>query len=157
MLEPTSINHNLRHVVELVGYQLRKAKVEVSWDLEDEDGTVVMADHFQMEQLFLNLVLNAVQAMPEGGDLTLRTRRRAGKVNISVRDSGIGIPEEVKERIFNPFFTTREVGEGTGLGLAVSDSIVAAHGGTMRVESTPGEGSVFLLSFDAMAKEEGSS
>ena len=111
-----------------------------------------MADHFQMEQLFLNLVLNAVQAMPNGGTLTLRTRLRRGKVVAEVEDDGEGIAEETRERIFDPFFSTREVGEGTGLGLAVSDSIVAAHGGTLEVQSMVGKGSVFRVSFPVLSR-----
>jgi two-component system NtrC family sensor kinase len=143
-LEETSLNHNLRHVVELVGYQLRQTGVEVQLDLDDS-GAVVMADHFQMEQLFLNLVLNAVQAMPRGGELVLRTRVGDESAVAEVRDTGTGIPEEILDRIFDPFFTTREVGEGTGLGLAVSDSIVAAHGGSIEVRSTVGVGTVFRV------------
>jgi signal transduction histidine kinase len=149
VLEPTSINHNLKHVVELVDFQLRKGDVEVRMDLDDDE-PYVMADHFQMEQLFLNLVLNALQAMPDGGTLTLRTHTRDGKVTAEVRDTGVGIDREIRERIFDPFFTTRKVDEGTGLGLAVSDSIVASHGGTLEVESAPGEGSVFRVSFPTL-------
>jgi signal transduction histidine kinase len=108
-----------------------------------------MADHFQMEQMFLNLVLNAIEAMPEGGMLTLKTRVRDDQVVAEVTDNGSGISEGVRERIFDPFFTTREVGEGTGLGLAVSDSIVAAHGGTLEVESRLGEGSTFRVRLPA--------
>jgi signal transduction histidine kinase len=145
-LEPTSINHNLRHVAELVEYQLRRGHVDVRFEL-DPDEPLVMADHFQMEQLFLNLMLNALQAMPEGGALTLRTLRRDGTVVAEVRDTGNGIPAAIRERIFDPFFTTRDVGEGTGLGLAVSDAIVTAHGGRIGVESREGEGAVFRLSF----------
>lgn len=148
-LEPTSLNHNLRHVVELVGYQLRRAGVEVVLDL-DADHAMVRADHFQMEQLFLNLVLNAISAMPEGGTLTLKTRVRRGEVIVDVQDTGTGIPEEIRDRVFDPFFTTREVGEGTGLGLAVSHSIVAAHGGTIELDSEPGDGTTFRVRFTAM-------
>jgi signal transduction histidine kinase len=144
--ESTSINHNLRHVVELVGYQLRRADIQVVFDLDD-DQALVMADHFQMEQLFLNLVLNAIDAMPEGGTLTLRTRVAGGEVVAEVLDTGTGISEEIRDRLFDPFFTTRDVGEGTGLGLAVSDSIVAAHGGSIEVESNPGSGSTFRVRF----------
>jgi two-component system, NtrC family, sensor kinase len=144
-LEPTSINHNLRHVVELTAYQLRKGGVEVRLELDPTEPRV-MADHFQMEQLFLNLVLNALQAMPDGGVLTLRTVRRDAVVLAEVRDTGHGIPVTIRERIFDPFFTTREVGEGTGLGLAVSDSIVAGHGGRIEVESQVGDGAVFRVS-----------
>ena len=147
--EPTSLNHNLRHVVELVGYQLRRANVEVVLDL-DADHAVVMADHFQMEQLFLNLVLNAIDAMPEGGTITLRTRVREGDVVVEVQDTGTGIAEEIRERIFDPFFTTREIGEGTGLGLAVSDSIVRAHGGAIEIDSEIGGGTTFRVRFTAM-------
>jgi signal transduction histidine kinase len=151
--EPTSINHNLRHVVELVGYQLRRLNVEVRFDLAEDDARV-MADHFQMEQLFLNLVLNAIDAMPEGGTLTLRTRVREGKVVAEVSDTGTGIADEIRDRIFDPFFTTRDVGEGTGLGLSVSDSIVAAHGGSIEVDSKIGEGTTFRARFAVMQEEE---
>ncbi len=149
-LEPTSVNHNLQHVVELVGYQLRAAGVEVEMDL-DPSPAVVEADHFQMEQLFLNLVLNALDAMKEGGMLYLRTRVRGGKMIAEVRDTGHGISADIRDRIFDPFFTTREVGEGTGLGLAVTGSIVAAHGGTIEVESSVGRGTTFRVIITAMA------
>jgi two-component system NtrC family sensor kinase len=144
--EPTSINHNLRHVTELVQFQARKAKVRIAFDLDPEEPQA-SADHFQMEQLFLNLVLNAIQAMPDGGLLTLRTRRAEGRVVAEVRDTGGGIPDSIRDRIFDPFFTTRDVGEGTGLGLTVSDSIVTAHGGRIEAQSLPGKGSVFRVSF----------
>jgi signal transduction histidine kinase len=150
--EPTSINHNLRHVVELVGYQLRRRNVEVRFDM-DEDDALVMADHFQMEQLFLNLVLNAIDAMPDGGTLTLRTRVRGKKVLAEVSDTGSGIADDVRDRIFDPFFTTREVGEGTGLGLSVSDSIVARHGGSIEFDSKLDEGTSFRVSFTVMQEE----
>jgi len=151
-LERTSINHNLRHVVELVGYQLRAAGVEVEMDL-DSDPAAVEADHFQMEQLFLNLVLNALDSMRDGGTLSLRTRVRGGKVIAEVRDTGHGIPVEVRERIFDPFYTTREIGEGTGLGLAVSGSIVAAHGGRIELETSVGRGTTFRVIMTAMADD----
>jgi two-component system NtrC family sensor kinase len=152
-LEPTSINHNLHHVVELVGYQLRAAGVDVKFDLDEADA-IVLADHFQMEQLLLNLVLNALDAMPEGGTLYLRTRVRGGKVIAEVRDTGTGILAENRDRIFDPFFTTRDVGEGTGLGLAVSSRIVEAHGGTIELETKIGRGSTFRIILPAMRDYE---
>lgn len=142
--EPTPINHNLLHVAELLDYQLRKAKVEVKLELDSSE-PVVLADHFQMEQLFLNLMLNAVQAMPAGGVMTLRTRVRGALVIVEVADTGTGISEEIRDRIFEPFFSTREVGEGTGLGLAVSYSIVTGHRGSIEADSSPGEGSTFRV------------
>lgn len=151
--EPTSLNHNLHHVVELIGYQLRKAGVEVRLDLDPKEA-LVRADHFQMEQLFLNLMLNAMQAMPEGGELRLRTRTRGGEVTAEVEDTGSGIPEEIRDRIFDPFFTTRDVGEGTGLGLSVSDNIARAHGGTLAVRSWLGKGTTFRVTLPAMARDQ---
>jgi signal transduction histidine kinase len=154
--EPTSINDRLRHVVELAAYQLRKGGVEVSFNLHASDPRV-MADRSQMEQLFLNLVLNALQAMPAGGTLTLQTGVSDGQAFGEVRDTGRGIPAEIRDRIFDPFFTTRGVGRGTGLGLAVSDSIVAAHGGRIEVTSRVGVGSAFrvwLPRFETPAAEK---
>jgi len=142
--EPTSVNHNLQHVAELADYTLRKNSIRVRFELDPGD-PVVIADHFQMEQLFLNLVLNASQAMPGGGTLTLRTSRRADRVLVEVIDTGEGIAPEIRDRIFDPFFTTRAVGQGTGLGLAVSYSIVSAHRGSIEVDSVPGHGSTFRV------------
>jgi signal transduction histidine kinase len=153
-LAPTSINRSLRHVAELTKYQLREGGVEVEFELDPKE-PFITADQFQMDQLFLNLVLNALQAMPEGGRLTLRTAQEDGRVLAEVRDTGVGIPDGMRERIFDPFFTTREVGEGTGLGLTVSDSIVTAHGGTLEIESTPGDGSVFRVSFPILTLRTG--
>ena len=143
-LEPTSLNDRLNHVVELVEYQLRSARVTVKLDL-DPQGPTVVADRFQIEQVLLNLVLNAVQAMSSGGTLTLRSRQTAEATVLEVSDTGEGIPEENRKRIFDPFFTTREVGQGTGLGLSVTDAIVSAHGGRIEVESRAGEGSTFRV------------
>jgi signal transduction histidine kinase len=152
LLEPTSLNHNLVHVAELVEYQARKNGIEVEFDL-DASGAVVRADHFQIEQLLLNLVLNAIQAMPSGGTLMLRSRIDADRVLIDVQDTGVGIPAEIRDRIFDPFFTTREVGQGTGLGLSVSYSIVQAHGGVILVDSEVGRGSRFTVVLPAEQAE----
>ncbi len=142
--------------MELVQYQLRKNRVEVAFDLAQPE-PIVLADHFQMEQLFLNLVLNAIQAMPDGGTVTLRTRMTNGSAVAEVVDTGVGIPDAIRDRIFDPFFSTREVGQGTGLGLAVSYSIVSAHGGRIEVESQVGQGAAFrvVLPLARLQKIEG--
>jgi signal transduction histidine kinase len=142
--EPTSLDHCIRHVIELAEYRLTQRGIRVELALQP-DGATVLADHFQMEQLFLNLVLNAITAMPEGGTLTLKTRTLANEVVAEVCDTGTGIPEEIRRRIFDPFFTTHELGKGTGLGLAVSRRIVQAHGGRIEVESTVGEGTTMRV------------
>jgi PAS domain S-box-containing protein len=104
----------------------------------------------QLKQVFMNLLVNAYQAIDERvgqsgetGEIRIRTALDADHVVVSIRDTGAGIPSEDVERIFDPFFTTKEVGAGTGLGLSTSYSIVKRHGGTIRVESAPGEGSTF--------------
>jgi len=140
--EMTSINHNIRHVLEMTAYQIKSQGVKTELQLSREE-PIVLADHFQMEQLFLNLILNAIQAMPDGGTLTMSTAVVDGFLVAEVADDGIGIPPEIRKRIFDPFFTTREVGEGTGLGLTVSDTIVRAHGGAIEVESEESRGTVF--------------
>lgn len=149
--ELTSLNERLAHVIELAGYQLRKGHVEVRLELAPE-GAFVLADPFQMEQLFLNLVLNAIQAMPEGGALTLRTRHAGDRVAAEVIDTGTGISEANRVRVFDPFFTTRGVGQGTGLGLSVSYGIVTAHGGSFELESELGKGSIFRVLLPAAAQ-----
>ena len=141
-MEPTSINHNIHHVLEMTSYQVKKQGIKTELKLSPEE-PIVLADHFQMEQLFLNLILNAIQAMPNGGTLSIRTAVLEGFMVAEVADDGVGIPPEIQKKIFDPFFTTREVGEGTGLGLAVSDTIVRAHGGSLEVESEKKRGTVF--------------
>jgi signal transduction histidine kinase len=92
--------------------------------------------------------------MPDGGILTLRTRRQGPWEVVEVADTGLGIPEAIRERIFDPFFTTRDVGEGTGLGLAVSYNIISAHGGGIEVDTVEGEGSIFRVLFPTDEDEE---
>jgi signal transduction histidine kinase len=98
-----------------------------------------------LSQAVLNLLLNAVEAVKDGGDVTLRTRAAGGGVEIVVEDTGCGMPPEVLSRVFDPFFTTREVGQGTGLGLTVARDVVYAHGGGIDVSSAPGRGTVFTI------------
>jgi signal transduction histidine kinase len=113
----------------------------------------VMLDTNQIKQVLVNLLNNAVQAMPDGGRLTVTTRLIEQEIDgeyqelasVYVSDSGVGIPADNLERIFDPFFTTKEVGQGTGLGLSVSYSIVEKHNGRIEVESTPEQGSTFTL------------
>jgi signal transduction histidine kinase len=101
-------------------------------------------DSGQMKQVFLNLITNAAQAMPQGGTLSLRTARVGDEVAVSVSDTGQGVPPELRERIFEPFFTTKPVGEGTGLGLSISLGIVKEHSGRITVESRPATGPATL-------------
>ncbi|MEW6439576.1 MAG: ATP-binding protein [bacterium] len=99
----------------------------------------------QLNQVFMNLLTNAVQAIENKGDIWVRTEQRGDEAVISVQDSGVGIPPEKLPRIFEPFFTTKEVGQGTGLGLSISHKIVQQHNGRIEVESAPGKGSTFRV------------
>jgi signal transduction histidine kinase len=100
----------------------------------------------QINQVFLNLITNAAQAIDGFGEIVLKTQTRgSGHVAVSVADNGCGIPAEIMDKIRDPFFTTKEVGAGTGLGLSIVEEIVRSHGGTLEIESEPGEGSVFTV------------
>ncbi len=142
----------LRTEAELLG-RLLGGLVRVDLDLEPGSLTI-LGDRLQMEQVIMNLAVNARDAMPNGGTLFLRTRRSpSGSVVLTLRDTGTGIPPEAVSRIFEPFFTTKPVGKGTGLGLSMVFGIVQAHGGRIEVESVQGEGTVFTLTFPAEAAE----
>ncbi len=105
----------------------------------------ILADPVQLKQVVVNLVVNSIQAMPKGGRLTVTTGSHDGSVTIEVEDTGAGMTDDVMDQIFNPFFTTKEVGQGTGLGLCVVHGIVSAHGGMIEVESEVGRGSKFTI------------
>lgn len=100
---------------------------------------------FQTYRVSLNLLLNAAQAMRQRGRITVRTQHTGGAIIVDIADTGHGIAPDVLKRVFDPFFTTRDVGQGTGLGLTVSRDIVLAHGGRIDVRSAPGAGTTFTI------------
>jgi signal transduction histidine kinase len=122
----------------------------------DPDLPEITADSAQLHQVLVNLAVNAVQAMPAGGKLTLRTARSDDRISLVVEDTGTGMDEKVLKMIFMPFFTTKEVGQGLGLGLAVVHGIVSGHRGSIKVQSRPGEGSRFevILPVSGPAEKE---
>jgi signal transduction histidine kinase len=105
----------------------------------------VFADADQMSQVTINLVMNAIHAMPEGGTLQVGVSPEEGMVRLTVADTGHGIPQDVVAKIFDPFFTTKEFGKGTGLGLTVVKGIIEEHQGTIAVESEAGKGTTFTI------------
>jgi two-component system NtrC family sensor kinase len=105
----------------------------------------VNGDPQQLQQVFVNIMLNAYQSMPQGGRLEIKTWAKDNTVTVAFSDEGVGIPPKYMDRIFDPFFTTKEPGEGTGLGLSVSYGIVQRHGGSIDVESKEGKGTTFTI------------
>jgi signal transduction histidine kinase len=131
-------------VLVLTEHALAARKIRLDKRLQ-RDLPPLMVDRHMMEQVFMNLVLNAVQATQEGGAVTVVTRVHDGSCEVVVEDTGCGIPAHVLPHIFDPFFTTKGTGEGTGLGLSVSLGIVERHGGQILVDSEVGKGSVFTI------------
>ena len=144
------LNKVLRETLTLVEHQFTKSSIKVDLKL-DESITVIKGSPGKLQQVFLNLFLNARDAMESGGasgrSLTIETHRWNGAVRVKVSDTGAGIAPENLARIFDPFFTTKGALKGTGLGLSVSYGIVREHGGDIEVQSQPGKGTQFMLTF----------
>lgn len=140
------LNQVIRDTLYFIEMSASRNKVEVRMDLAEEL-PAIMADPQHLKQVMVNLVVNAIHAMPEGGALTIQTLSFKQDVYLLVGDDGVGMTTEVLRQIFNPFFTTKDVDQGTGLGLAVVHGIVHAHGGIIEVESEPGRGTRFEITF----------
>jgi signal transduction histidine kinase len=148
------LNKVVRETVTLLEHQLHKSQVKLELGLH-EPLTPLKGNAGKLQQVMLNLILNARDAMPSGGTLTILTSQHDGEARVIVADTGTGIPAHVLPRIFDPFFTTKNEAtitpqgsrQGTGLGLSVSYGIVREHGGEIEVESVVGQGTRFLLTF----------
>jgi signal transduction histidine kinase len=149
--DEVSLNRIIRETLPLVEHQMEKAAIKVQLDLE-EQLPLVKANVGKLQQVFLNLFLNARDAMEVGGTLDVRSRSEGPSVWVDVIDTGRGILPENLPRIFDPFFTTKPGRKGTGLGLSVTYGIVREHGGTIEVESQPGQGTRFHLEFPLARK-----
>jgi two-component system NtrC family sensor kinase len=152
-VENIDVNRVLLDVLSLVEHQLEKNRVKLVREFA-EDLPPVRGNENRIQQVFFNLILNARDAMPSGGWLTLVTKADDDTVVIEVRDTGHGIRREDIKRIYDPFFTTKGIGRGTGLGLSVSYGIVQEHGGAIFVESAPGKGTTFQVALPALALAE---
>jgi PAS domain S-box-containing protein len=145
------VNRVVEETLSLVTHPLRAAQIQVVKEL-GESLPPVHGSANKLQQVFLNLFLNARDAMPGGGMLEVRTGAHNGSVEIEIADTGAGIPREDINRIFDPFFTTKSNGRGTGLGLSVSYGIIKEHAGKIDVRSTPGKGTSFHVEFPAARK-----
>jgi PAS domain S-box-containing protein len=138
------LNQAVRDTFSLLQYQMRKQGIEPVEELEAELPPI-WASASGLRGVCMNLMMNAVQAMPKGGQLRVRTERRGRNVALIVVDSGAGIAPEHLDRIWDAFFTTKPVGQGTGLGLSITQRLVSRHGGSVEVKSTKGQGAEFIV------------
>ncbi len=154
-LKKLVINEPIQDVFKVLGHQLTVHSIEVILDL-DEHLPEIRAEHNRLEQVFINLVTNAIDAMDEKAaraqgpvkkTLTIKTYAENGHVVATVSDTGTGMNEEVKNKMFEPFFTTKDTGKGTGLGTSISFGIIQDYNGTIRVETQEGQGSCFTVRF----------
>jgi signal transduction histidine kinase len=150
---PTDLNELVLKALFFVDYRMTLAKVRLNRELAPALPPV-QADAAAITQVVVNLFLNAIESMPEGGELTVRTEAGAEFVRVLVGDTGCGIPDEHLRRIFDPFFTTKP-GTGTGLGLSICLNVVERHNGRLEVESAPGKGSIFTVSLPRGKGEAG--
>jgi two-component system sensor histidine kinase HydH len=150
-LQPRPINAVIEKALAVLEADSLSARIDFQWELHPHLPPVPM-DQEQIHQVILNIAINAVEAMPEGGTLTVRTARiqsdTGDAVGISIRDTGHGIRRETLKQIFTPFFTTKE--RGVGLGLAVCERIIRNHGGRIRVKSIPGQGTIFYIRLETV-------
>ena len=153
--KPLDVNAILNDVLSLTAHQAELQQVNVVKQLAP-DVPMIAGDADKLRQVFVNIVINALQVMPEGGRLTVASSVApgGGAVQVSIADTGPGISSEHINRIFDPFFTTKEAGKGTGLGLSVSHGIVEQHNGEIAVESSPGEGTTFAITIPTPSGEE---
>jgi signal transduction histidine kinase len=140
---PLDLSKLIDRVIGIGEYQWRMHNVRIL--RSGLTSAELVADGDQLEQVLLNLLSNAVDAMPRGGRIRIRLEREAGRVVLEIADEGCGIAPEILDRIFDPFFSTKDIGKGTGLGLAISYGIIKDHGGDILVRSQPGQGTTFTI------------
>ncbi len=143
-LTPIDVHEIINKVIRLLKHQIDLQQISVQMEVPD-DGIQLVCDTGQIQQALVALTMNAVEAMPDGGQLTMGAEARNERVILRVRDTGSGIPAEEMQRIFEPFYTTKESGHGTGLGLSIVYGIVRNHKGDVRVSSEPGLGTTFTI------------
>ncbi|MCB9239357.1 MAG: ATP-binding protein [Cyclobacteriaceae bacterium] len=139
-----SLNEVISNILYFIDARYQGNKILIDQKLQ-EPLPAIQADAVQMSQVLVNLITNSIHAMPNGGNLLIQTSSKPDYVSLVVKDNGQGMPPAVKKKIFEPFYTTKPVGQGTGLGLSVVQGIVSAHHGKVHVQSRPGKGSKFEI------------
>lgn len=146
-MEMTDINRGITSVIGILWNEL-KYKVEIKTDLGDLPA--VQCNPGQINQVFMNIIMNGAQAIADTGEISIKTKAEGERIRITISDTGSGMTPEIMARIFEPFFTTKEPGKGTGLGLSVSYDIVMKHQGTIEVSSIPGTGTTFNITLPVL-------
>ncbi|MEL6943352.1 MAG: ATP-binding protein, partial [Bacteroidota bacterium] len=144
-MEPTDVREGIKNTLMMLKHKIKKQQIQIQKNFT-LDLPMVMAFGGQLNQVWTNIIDNAIDAMPDGGTLTIDIFAERSNVCVNLTDTGTGIPEEYLTRVFEPFFTTKAMGEGTGMGLDISRKIIERHNGQIDVKSKPGE-TLFKICF----------
>jgi two-component system NtrC family sensor kinase len=147
---PLNINTVIQGSLTLLGYRLKNIDLRQDLALVSD----VMGDRGKLEQVFINILSNSLEAMPEGGRLVISSSEKNGLIEVRLSDTGTGIAEEDAARIFDPFFTTKEIGEGTGLGLSICYGIIKQHGGDIEISNAEGRGTMVTVTLPVREPHE---
>jgi two-component system NtrC family sensor kinase len=152
-LEDVDVNDTLNQTITILENHARINNIDIQVDL-DESIPIIASDQAQLQQVFLNLLTNAIDAIGSNGSIDVVSRRSADKMVVNIKDDGPGLSEEALRKIFDPFFTTKDVGKGTGLGLWVSHNIIAKMGGSIYVKNNPDKGAMFTVEIPIVIPEK---
>lgn len=148
-----NLNVAVERTLSLFGHELDENNILLTLDLSPEVPELLLGES-QLMRAFAAVIRNAAQAMPEGGELTIRSRRGTERVEVTFQDTGVGVPAEIQNRIFEPFFTTKEPGSGIGVGLSAAYKIIKDHGGRIELDSTEGEGTTLRILLPLEASDD---
>jgi two-component system NtrC family sensor kinase len=151
--EDVDVNDTVRQTIGILDNYARINNIDIRTEL-NPDLPIIAGDQAQLQQVFLNLISNAIDAIGKEGWIQVRSIRSGGEILVSVTDNGPGIPEEMRRKVFDPFFTTKSAGKGTGLGLWISYSIMEKMGGTISLNSKVGEGTSFVVQIPIVIPEK---
>jgi two-component system NtrC family sensor kinase len=152
-LEDVDINHILDQTISLLENYARINDIRIITELSS-DLPIIASEQAQLQQVFLNLISNAIDAIERDGQIRVKSESGNGEIMVQISDDGPGIPEDQQGRVFEPFFTTKDTGRGTGLGLWVSYDIIKKLGGTIRLSSKVGEGTTFTVRIPVISPEK---
>jgi two-component system, NtrC family, sensor kinase len=152
-MDDVDINRTIDQVIDFLENHARTNNIEIQTDFQ-ENIPVIANDQSQLQQVFLNLITNAIDAINKNGCIEIATRQKGSTIEVMIKDDGPGIPKEQQNRIFDPFYTTKTNGKGTGLGLSVSHSIIEKMGGSITFESNETKGTTFYVNLPVIIPDK---